>query len=118
MVEFFVRHSDHLTHTSVISDPVYLAEPEIEKMIARQPIDHQTWLFACDDGEQIRRAADRVPNYASARTRSRTCAIATRFPPPRLGGPETASPDLLTKLSLTDADGAAKTKPAAGPRAR
>ena len=55
MVEFFVRHGDHLTHTSVISDPVYLAEPEIRSTdFARQPIDHQTWLFACDDGPLIR----------------------------------------------------------------
>jgi len=121
LVEFFVRHGDHLTHTSVITDPVYLAEPEIRSTdFARQPLDHQTWLFACDDGEQILgRAADRVPNYAfgenpfvnEMRDRYRIPAAAY------LGGPETSSPDLLTKLaSLTDADGVAKTKPASGPR--
>ena len=66
VVEFFVRHGDHLTHTSVITDPVYLTEPEVRSTdFFRQPIDHQTWLFACDDGEQILdRAPDRVPNYA------------------------------------------------------
>ena len=120
MVEFFVRHGDHLTHTSVISDPVYLAEPEIRSTdFARQPTDHQTWLFACDDGEQILdRAADRVPNYAFGENpfvnemRDRYKIPAAAY----LGGPETSSPDLLPKLaSLTEADGVAKTRPAAGP---
>ena len=41
LVEFFVRHGDHLTYTSLISDPVYLTEPEIRTTdFARQPIDH------------------------------------------------------------------------------
>jgi cyclase len=122
VVEFFVRHGDHLTHTSVISDPVYLAEPEVRSTdFARQPIDHQTWLFACDDGEQILdRAPDRVPNYAFgenpfvAEVRDRHKIPMAAY----LGGPETSSPDLAARLSsLTDADGLAKTKPAAGARA-
>jgi glyoxylase-like metal-dependent hydrolase (beta-lactamase superfamily II) len=119
LVEFFVRHGDHLTHTSVISDPVYLAEPEIRSTdFARQPIDHQTWLFACDDGEQILdRAPDRVPNYAfgenpfvtEVRDRHRIPIAAY------LGGPDTSSPDLAARLSsLTDAEGMAKTRPAVG----
>jgi glyoxylase-like metal-dependent hydrolase (beta-lactamase superfamily II) len=122
VVEFFVRHGDHLTHTSVISDPVYLAEQEVRSTdFARQPIDHQTWLFACDDGEQILdRAPDRVPNYAFgenpfvAEVRDRHKIPMAAY----LGGPETSSPDLAARLSsLTDADGLAKTKPAAGARA-
>ena len=105
----------------MISDPVYLTEPEIRSTdFARQPIDHQTWLFACDDGEQILgRAADRVPNYAFGENpfanemRDRYKIPAAAY----LGGPETSSPDLLPKLaSLTDADGVAKTKPASGLR--
>jgi glyoxylase-like metal-dependent hydrolase (beta-lactamase superfamily II) len=121
VVEFFVRHGDHLTHTSVISDPVFLAEPEVRSTdFARQPIDHQTWLFACDDGEQILdRAPDRVPNYAFgenpfvAEVRDRHKIPIAAY----LGGPETSSPDLAARLSsLTDADGMAKTRPAAGAR--
>src|SRR5262252_479965 len=121
LVEFFVRHGDHLTHTSVISDPVYLAEPELRSTdFARQPTDHQTWLFACDDGEQILdRVADRVPNYAFGENpfvnemRDRYKVPAAAY----LAGPETSSPDLVTKLSsLTEADGVVKTKPAAGVR--
>jgi|SoiMethySBSTD1v2_1073268.scaffolds.fasta_scaffold00155_24 cyclase len=65
-VEFFVRHGDHLIHTAVISDPVFLSEPLVRTTdFYRQPIDHQSWLFPCDDGEQILgRAPDDVPNYA------------------------------------------------------
>jgi cyclase len=65
-VEFFVRHGDHLTHTVVISDPVFLSEPLVRTTdFYRQPVDHQSWLFPCDDGEQILgRAPDDVPNYA------------------------------------------------------
>ena len=65
LVEFFVRHGDRLTHTVVITDPVYLAEPLIKTTdFFRQPVDHQNWLFPCDDGEQVLdRAPDDVPNY-------------------------------------------------------
>ena len=122
LVEFFVRHGDHLTHTSVITDPVYLAEPEVRSTdFARQPIDHQTWLFACDDGEQILdRAPDRVPNYAfgenpfvnEMRDRYRIPAAAY------LGGPETASPDFAARIAgLSDADASVKIRPVAGVRA-
>jgi cyclase len=64
-IEFFVRHGDRLTHTVVITDPVFLTEPFVRTTdFYRQPIDHQSWLFPCDDGEQILdRAPDDVPNY-------------------------------------------------------
>lgn len=121
MVEFFVRHGDHLTHTSMISDPVYLAEPEVRSTdFARQPLDHQTWLFACDDGEQILgRAADRVPNYAFGENPfAREMRDRYKIPMAAyLGGPETAAPEMASRLAtLTDADGLARMKPA-GPRA-
>jgi cyclase len=119
LVEFFVRHGDHLTHTSVISDPVYLAGPQIRSTdFARQPLDHQTWLFACDDGEQILdRPPDMVPNYAFGENpfvnelRDRHHVPIAAY----LGGPETTTPDFVARLaSLTDADGLARTRPAAG----
>jgi cyclase len=67
--EFFVRHGDHLIHTVVIADPVYLTEPLVRTTdFYRQPVDPQSWLFPCDDGEQILdRAPDDVPNYAFGR---------------------------------------------------
>ena len=72
LVEFFVRHGDRLTHTVVVSDPVYLEEPLVTTTdFFRQPTDHQDWLFPCDDGEQVlgrRRTMCRA--ICSARTRS------------------------------------------------
>jgi cyclase len=64
-VEFFVRHGDRLTHTVVVTDPVFLSEPFVRTTdFYRQPVDHQSWLFPCDDGEQILdTASDDVPNY-------------------------------------------------------
>ena len=39
VVEFFVRHGDHLTHTSVVTDPVFLTEPEVRTNdFYRQPV--------------------------------------------------------------------------------
>jgi glyoxylase-like metal-dependent hydrolase (beta-lactamase superfamily II) len=108
-----------LTHTSVITDPVYLAEPEIRTTdFFRQPVDHQSWLFACDDGEQILgRAPDDVPNYLFGENpfvkefgdKYRVPAAAY------LGGPETSQPDFATRIStLTDADGLVKMRPSGG----
>jgi glyoxylase-like metal-dependent hydrolase (beta-lactamase superfamily II) len=119
MVEFFVRHGDHLTHTSVITDPVYLAEPEVRTTdFFRQHTDHQTWLFACDDGEQILgRAPDNVPNYLFGENPF-VAEFGDKYRIPAaayLGGPETASPEFEARVStLTAADGAAKLKPATG----
>lgn len=64
-VDFFVRHDDHLTNVTVVTDPVFLSEPQVRSNdYYRQPVDHQAWLYACDDGEQILdRAPDVVPNY-------------------------------------------------------
>ena len=69
LVEFFVRHADHLTYTVVVNDPVFLEEPlVVTSDFARQPIDPQNWLFPCDDGEQVRdRAPDDVPSYLFGR---------------------------------------------------
>jgi cyclase len=119
VVEFFVRHGDHLTHTSVITDPVYLAEPEVRTTdFFRQHTDHQTWLFACDDGEQILgRAPDNVPNYAFGENPFvKEFGEKYRIPAAAyLGGPETGYPEFSSRLAaLTDADGAAKQRPTAG----
>src|SRR5262245_40707298 len=65
VIEYIVRHGDHLTDTTVVTDPVFLTEPEVRSNdYSRQPGDHHAWLYACDDAEQILgRAPDVVPNY-------------------------------------------------------
>jgi cyclase len=116
VAEFFVRHGDRLLHTSVISDPVYLAEPEVRTTdFYRQPIDHGTWLFACDDGEQVLgRKADDVPNYRFGE-HPFLKEYGTKYKVPlaaSLGGPETGYPEFADRLgALTDADANAKLRP-------
>ena len=65
LTEFFVRHDDHLTNVTVVTDPVFLSEPMVRSNdFYRQPVDPGAWLYACDDGEQILdRAKDDVPHY-------------------------------------------------------
>ena len=116
VTEFFVRHGDRLLYTSVISDPVYLAEPEVRSTdFYRQPIDHGTWLFACDDGEQVLdRRPDDVPNYRFGE-HPFLKEYGARYHVPlaaSLGGPETGYPEFADRLpALTDADADAKLRP-------
>jgi hypothetical protein len=122
LTEFFVRHGDHITYTSVINDPVYLAEPWIRTTdFYRQPTDPGAWLFPCDDSEQIvGRAPDQVPNYLFGAhpyldeysKRNQVPLIGA------LGGPETLYREFESKLaSVSDAKARELTRPAPGPSA-
>jgi len=117
VTEFFVRHGDRLQYTSVISDPVYLAEPEVRTTdFYRQPIDHGTWLFACDDGEQVLdRRPDDVPNHRWGE-HPFLKEYGAKYKVPlaaSLGGPETSTPEFADRIAaLTEADADAKLRPA------
>lgn len=120
VTDFFVRHGDHITYTSVISDPVFLAEPMVRTTdFYRQPSDPTSWLFACDDGEQILgRAPDQVPNYLFGQQPFLT-EYSKKYHIPligALGGPQTMYPEFAAKLkTATEAQGLAEARPAAGP---
>jgi len=121
MVEFFLRHGDRLTHTAVVTDPVYLAEPFVKTTdFFRQPIDHQAWLFPCDDSDQIAgRAPDDVPNYLFGQNPFVNEYGTTHQVPllGHLGGPDTIYSEFGARLKAsTEADGLALTRPAPGVR--
>ena len=63
--EYFTRHGDRITYVSVVTDPVYLAEPWIRSVdFVRAPRDPASWLYACDDAEQIvGRPDDVIPSH-------------------------------------------------------
>ena len=63
LVEHFVRHGDTITYFSVVNDPIYLAEPFSRTYtLVRNVKEPDSWLYACDDGEQILgRREDQVP---------------------------------------------------------
>ena len=98
---------------------MFLAEPLVVTTdFFRQPVDHQTWLFACDDGEQILgRAPDDVPNYGFG-SNPFVKEFGDKYKIPvaaYLGGPETMYPDYAGRMGrAVDADGAAKMRPASG----
>ncbi len=117
-VEFFVRHGDHLTHTSVITDPVYLAEPLVRTTdFVRQPVDHNNWLFACDDGEQILgRAPDQVPNYLFGQNPF-IKEYTDKYHVPlaaHLGGADTMYPPDAKSRQVAESAALAMTRPGAG----
>ncbi len=108
--EFIVLHGDHLTDTTIITDPVFLTEPEIRSNdYFRQPVDHHSWLYACDDGEQITgRAPDKVPHYLIGQ-QPYADEYAKRYKLPAiagLGGAESMYPEFAAKLkgNVTEAE--------------
>jgi glyoxylase-like metal-dependent hydrolase (beta-lactamase superfamily II) len=118
--EFFVRHGDRITYTSVITDPVFMTEPIVRTTdLYRQPVDTNSWLFACDDGEQILdRRPDDVPNFLFGQNPF-VHEFADRYKLPllgALGGPETMYPEYAAKLkTATDGEALSRTRPSAGP---
>src|SRR5579862_9139334 len=119
VMEFFVRHGDHLTNTTVVTDPVFLTEPEVRSNdFYRSPSDHHSWLYACDDGEQVvGRAPDSVPNYLFGK-QPFAKEFAQRYKLPLIagmGGPESMYPEFAAKLKTpTDAEALALLQPAPG----
>ncbi len=124
MVEHFFRHGDMLTYVTILTDPVYLAEPLVRSTeMLRAKRDPDAWLYACDDGEQIlARAHDptSVPNYLYGQNPSlRDFSNKHHIPLlAALGGPDTIYPDFEAKLkNPAAAETAAESElmPAPGP---
>jgi len=119
LTEFFVRHDDHLTNVTVVTDPVFLSEPMVRSNdFSRQPVDPGAWLYACDDGEQILdRPKDYVPNYPFGKQPfAREFSTRNKLPlAASLLGGVTMYPELAARLrTVTDAESNALLAPAAG----
>ena len=119
VTDFFVRHGDHLINTTIVTDPVFLTEPEVRSNdYYRQTVDHQAWLYACDDGEQILdRPPDKVPNYLFGQ-QPFADEFAKRYKLPLIsgvGGAESIYPEFAEKMkTVSDADARARFKPGPG----
>ncbi len=117
VMEFVTRHGDHLGDTTVVTDPVYLTEPEVRSNdYVRQPGDHHVWLYACDDGEEITgRAPDAVPNYLFGK-QPFAKEYSEKYKIPliaSLDGAESIYPGFAAKAkNATEAEGLAKLAPA------
>jgi glyoxylase-like metal-dependent hydrolase (beta-lactamase superfamily II) len=100
MTEYFVRHGDMLTMTSVLEDPVYFDEPLVRS---------QTWVFSPNLGVDTRRffeavdeipgrAADYVPHYPLGTQQDGFARdLALPFEATQ-GGSATLYPDYLPRL--------------------
>src|ERR1700686_1720251 len=93
MIEHFIRHGDHLTHVSMVTDPVYLTEPLVKSQDFLLNINAAgNWLYPCEEVEEVAgRPRGAVPNYLPGQNPFLT-EYANMFHLPliaALGGPET-----------------------------
>ena len=108
MTEHFLRHGDHLTHVTLIYDPVYLAQPFIhtDDFI----LDHEEkggWLWPCEAVEEITtRPKGEVPNYLpGANPFLYEFADKNHLPHNAvLGGPETMYPEYRAVMNTAPVD--------------
>jgi cyclase len=65
LVEHFMRHGDHLTHVSIVTDPVYLTEPLVKSEdFLLNTNAGGNWLYPCEEVEEVEgRPRGKVPNY-------------------------------------------------------
>jgi hypothetical protein len=67
MTEYIVRNGDVMTHTFILTDPVYLSEPLIKSQDFTRSVREladQTWLWVCEPVVEIAdRPAGEVPAY-------------------------------------------------------
>lgn len=123
VIEHFIRHGDRITHVSILTDPIYLAEPLVRTTeMLRSDRDPDAWLYACDDGEQITgRPDDKIPHYLWGQNPF-VHEYSDKFKVPllaALGGAETMYPEFVAKLKdPATANSAAQTElvPSKGPQ--
>jgi hypothetical protein len=122
VVEHFIRHGDRITYVSIVTDPVYLAEPWIRSLdFVHTTKDPGAWLYACDDAEQIvGRPDDIIPNYLwGANPYLREYADLRKMPLlGALGGADTTHPEFMARLrdaNAAEAEARARLVPGSGP---
>jgi hypothetical protein len=110
LVEHFIRHDDHLTHVTVVTDPDYLTEPLIKSQDFTLNISEAGigtggittgWLYPCEYVEEIPgRVLDHVPSYMPG-ANPFISEFADRHKVPvaaAMGGAETMYPEYKRKL--------------------
>ncbi len=102
LTEHFIRHGNNLTHVSVVSDPIYLAEPLIKSEdYVLNTSSNGNWLWPCEyvDEAPGRKQGD-VPSFLPGENPFKT-EFAAKYGIPAeavLGGPETMYPEYKQKL--------------------
>lgn len=102
LVEHFIRHDNHLTHVSIVTDPVYLTEPLIKTQdFVLNLQEGQNWLYPCEYVEEVSgRPRGEVPSYLPGQNPFMH-EYADKYHIPieaALGGAETMYPEYQLKL--------------------
>jgi hypothetical protein len=102
LTEHFIRHGDHLTHVSIVTDPVYLTEPLIKSQdFVLMANSGQSWLWPCEYVDEVPgRPRGQVPSYMPGENPFLN-EFATRHAIPldaALGGAETMYPEYRLKM--------------------
>jgi len=105
LVEHFIRHDNHLTHVSVVTDPVYLEEPLIKSEDYVQMANSGgNWLWPCEYVDELPGIArDRVQNFLPGENPFlHEFADKHKIPvEATLGGAETMYPEYKAKMKAT-----------------
>ena len=103
LVDHFIRHDNHLTHVSAVTDPVYLAEPLIKS--EDYLLNDNTagnWLWPCEYVEELpNHDNSQVPSFLPGQNPF-VHEFADKWHIPvdaALGGPETMYPEYMKKLA-------------------
>jgi len=112
LTEHFIRHGDHLTHVTIVTDPVYLSEPLIKSQDFVSTVDVSGitttggllggWLYPCEYVDEAPgRPTSEVPSYMPGENPFLTeYAHRHKIPPQAaLGGAETMYPEYRQKMS-------------------
>jgi hypothetical protein len=100
MTEWFFRHGDLLTHTMIIEDPVYLAEPLIKTNGFRLTTQAAIQPYPCQPAVEVERDPGDVPHHLPGQN-PYLSEFATKHKLPleaTLGGPETMLPEYARKM--------------------
>jgi len=103
LAEHFIRHGDHLTHVSIVTDPIYLTEPLIKSQDFNLIVESgQNWLYPCESVVEIaNQKKDNVPNYLPGKNPF-VHEFADKYKLPvqaALGGAPTMYPEYRHKLA-------------------
>jgi hypothetical protein len=102
MVEHFIRHGNYFTHVTIVTDPVYLAEPLIKSQdFLLDPNFRGNWIWPCEYVDEVsNRPKDSVPNYLpGGNPFLKEFTDRYNLPPAAaLGGPETMYPEYRLKI--------------------
>jgi hypothetical protein len=102
LTEHFIRHDNHLTHVSVVNDPIYLAEPLIKSEdYVLSANSNANWLWPCEYVDEAPgRKQGEVPSFMPGENPFMT-EFAAKYGLPAqavLGGPETMYPEYRLKM--------------------